>query len=74
MMSNQNEKFINLSTLNFQKYAKRPTLSKPLFEYILFHENDVKHALELAALATEANNFQDWWWKLQLGKCYFRFV
>ena len=29
-------------------------------------------ALQLAALATEASEFKDWWWKIQLGKCYFR--
>jgi len=29
-------------------------------------------ALQLAALATEASEFKDWWWKVQLGKCYFR--
>ena len=31
-------------------------------------------ALELAALATEANQFKDWWWKVQLAKCYYRLV
>ena len=29
-------------------------------------------ALELAARATEACNFKDWWWKVQLAKCYYR--
>ncbi|XP_077123704.1 tetratricopeptide repeat protein 8 isoform X2 [Ranitomeya variabilis] len=29
-------------------------------------------ALELAALATENAQFKDWWWKVQLGKCYYR--
>lgn len=31
-------------------------------------------ALELASLATEACEFEDWWWKTQLGKCYYRYV
>uniref|UniRef100_A0AAY4AQS2 Tetratricopeptide repeat protein 8 n=1 Tax=Denticeps clupeoides TaxID=299321 RepID=A0AAY4AQS2_9TELE len=43
-----------------------------LFEYIFHHENDVKNALDLAALATEHAQFKDWWWKVQLGKCYYR--
>jgi tetratricopeptide repeat protein 8 len=29
--------------------------------------------LELAAQATEASGYEDWWWKIQLGKCYYRY-
>lgn len=29
-------------------------------------------ALDLAALATEYAQFKNWWWKVQLGKCYYR--
>uniref|UniRef100_A0A4W3H998 Tetratricopeptide repeat domain 8 n=1 Tax=Callorhinchus milii TaxID=7868 RepID=A0A4W3H998_CALMI len=47
-------------------------LGTTLFEYIFHHENDVKSALDLAALATEHSQFKDWWWKVQLGKCYYR--
>lgn len=31
-------------------------------------------ALDLAAQATEHAQFKDWWWKVQLGKCYYRQV
>uniref|UniRef100_A0A674NCF5 Tetratricopeptide repeat domain 8 n=1 Tax=Takifugu rubripes TaxID=31033 RepID=A0A674NCF5_TAKRU len=31
-----------------------------------------QHALDLAAQATEHAQFKDWWWKVQLGKCYYR--
>ncbi|XP_064624163.1 tetratricopeptide repeat protein 8-like [Lineus longissimus] len=72
MLSNPDGPFINLSRLNFSKYASRQNLAKALFEYIFHHENDVRNALELAALATEASQFKDWWWKVQLGKCYYR--
>jgi hypothetical protein len=41
------------------KYAAIPTLAKPLFEYILIHENNIRIALELASKATEANQFRD---------------
>nr|XP_061798461.1 tetratricopeptide repeat protein 8-like isoform X5 [Nerophis lumbriciformis] len=47
-------------------------LGTTLFEYIFHHENDVKNALDLAAQATEQAQFKDWWWKVQLGKCYYR--
>ncbi|XP_018426567.1 PREDICTED: tetratricopeptide repeat protein 8 isoform X5 [Nanorana parkeri] len=47
-------------------------LGTTLFDYIFHHENDVKNALELAAQATEHAQYKDWWWKVQLGKCYYR--
>lgn len=72
MLANPDGPFVNLSRLNFNKYAMRQNLAKALFEYILYHENDVRHALELAAFSTEAVQFRDYWWKMQLGKCYFR--
>ncbi|XP_013404505.1 tetratricopeptide repeat protein 8 [Lingula anatina] len=72
MLSTPDGPFINLARLNFSKYAQRPNLAKTLFEYILYHENDVRNALELGALATEACQFKDWWWKVQLGKCFYR--
>lgn len=34
----------------------------------------VVQALDLAAQATETAQFKDWWWKVQLGKCYYRQV
>nr|DBA14647.1 TPA: hypothetical protein GDO54_005582 [Pyxicephalus adspersus] len=72
MLTNPDGPFINLSRINLSKYAQSPNLAKTLFEYIFHHENDVKNALELAALATEHAQFKDWWWKVQLGKCYYR--
>ncbi|XP_021566644.1 tetratricopeptide repeat protein 8 isoform X4 [Carlito syrichta] len=47
-------------------------LGTALFEYIFHHENDVKTALDLAALSTEHSQYKDWWWKVQIGKCYHR--
>ncbi|XP_038631829.1 tetratricopeptide repeat protein 8 isoform X1 [Scyliorhinus torazame] len=72
MLTSPDGPFINLSRLNLTKYAGKPNLAKALFEYIFHHENDVKTALDLAALATEHSQFKDWWWKVQIGKCYYR--
>jgi tetratricopeptide repeat protein 8 len=72
MLSEPDGPFINVSKLDLSKYAERPNLSKALFEYVFHKENDVRNALELAAKATEACDYKDWWWKVQLGKCYFR--
>ena len=71
-MISTDDQFINLSRLNFSKYADQPSLAKPLFEYIFYHENDIRNGLQLASLATESCQFNDWWWKIQLGKCYYR--
>ncbi|KAJ7404709.1 Tetratricopeptide repeat protein 8 [Willisornis vidua] len=57
MLTNPDGPFINLSRLNLAKYAQKPKLAK---------------ALDLAALATEHAQFKDWWWKVQIGKCYYR--
>ncbi|XP_013778798.1 tetratricopeptide repeat protein 8-like [Limulus polyphemus] len=73
MLSQPDGPFINLPRLNISKYSANPNLAKALFEYIYYHENDARHALDLAAQATQACQYQDWWWKLQLGKCYYRF-
>uniref|UniRef100_A0A8C6AXX0 Tetratricopeptide repeat domain 8 n=2 Tax=Monodon monoceros TaxID=40151 RepID=A0A8C6AXX0_MONMO len=53
MLTSPDGPFINLSRLNLTKYAQKPKLAKALFEYILHHENDVKTAVDLAALSTE---------------------
>jgi tetratricopeptide repeat protein 8 len=74
MLSSPDGQFLNLARFDFHKYAQLPSLAKPLFEYIFYHENDMRNALQLAALATEASQFKDWWWKVQLGKCYYRLV
>ena len=71
-MISSSEQFINLSRLNFAKYAEMPLLAKPLFEYIFYHEADVRSAMQLASLATEYAQYNDWWWKIQIGKCFFR--
>lgn len=43
MLSSPDGPFINLSRLNLSKYAQKNTLSRSLFEYILYHDNDVRH-------------------------------
>ncbi|KAK0093565.1 hypothetical protein PV326_013233 [Microctonus aethiopoides] len=71
MISESDGPFIQLSRLNINKYASKPGLAKPLFEYIYYHEHDARSALDIAVQATQACNFTDWWWKVQLGKCYY---
>lgn len=72
MLTEPEGPFIDVGKLNMAKYAQKPALAKVLFEYLFHHENNVRMALELAAIATQESQFQDWWWKVQLGKCYYR--
>ncbi|XP_050313674.1 tetratricopeptide repeat protein 8 [Anthonomus grandis grandis] len=70
MLSQKDGPFIEISRLNLSKYSKHKGLSKPLFEYLFYHEGDIRNAMELTVLATQACEFKDWWWKIQLSKCY----
>lgn len=49
MMSQRDGPFINLARLNVGKYASRPNVAKALFEYIYYHENSIREALDLGA-------------------------
>uniref|UniRef100_A0A8C5FR62 Tetratricopeptide repeat domain 8 n=1 Tax=Gadus morhua TaxID=8049 RepID=A0A8C5FR62_GADMO len=73
MLTNPEGPFIHLSRLNFSKYSQKPNLSKTLFETVIgLRPVFCTQALDLAAQATEHAQFKDWWWKVQLGKCYYR--
>ncbi|VDN56013.1 unnamed protein product [Dracunculus medinensis] len=72
MVSQKDGPFLNLSRLNVDKYANDPLLSRLLFEYVFYHEGDMKIAHQIAAIATKCANYSDWYWKNQLGKCYYR--
>ena len=53
MLSQPDGPFINLARLNLGKYAARPNLAKALFEYILYYENLVREAMDLASQARD---------------------
>ncbi|KAI6220994.1 hypothetical protein M3Y99_01569800 [Aphelenchoides fujianensis] len=66
------DQFLNLSRLNVDKYAADLTVNRQLFEYVFLHEGDMKAAHQIAATATKAADFEDWYWKNALGKTYYR--
>ena len=66
------DQFIDLDRIDFRKYAGKTHVAKALCDYILYVEANPKKALELSAVATEKEKFQDWWWKARLGKCYYQ--
>uniref|UniRef100_A0A8C2ZTH2 Tetratricopeptide repeat domain 8 n=1 Tax=Cyclopterus lumpus TaxID=8103 RepID=A0A8C2ZTH2_CYCLU len=65
MLTNPEGPYINLSRLNLAKYSQKTLLTTQTLIFIF-------QALDLAAQATEHAQFKDWWWKVQLGKCYYR--
>ena len=38
----------------------------------VIYECIFREAMELASQAMQASKFEDWYWKVQMGKCYFR--
>ena len=72
MLSESGGPFIRVDRLDLKKYASRPELAKVLFDYILYHDHNPRKALELANHATQLAQFEDWWWKERLGKCYYQ--
>jgi hypothetical protein len=64
--------FIDAEKLDLKRYATRPALAKALCDFILYHDHNPRKALELAAEATKACNYKDWWWKARLGRCYYQ--
>lgn len=72
MQAADNGVFIDVNRLDFKRYAARPAIAKVLVDYLLYHEHNPRKALELAAEATVAVDYKDWWWKARLGKCYYQ--
>ena len=72
LMSTPGGPFIVLDRLDLKRYGARPAIAKALCEYILHVEHNPRKGMELAAAATVAAGYSDWWWKLRLGKCYFQ--
>ncbi|PAV58578.1 hypothetical protein WR25_18671 [Diploscapter pachys] len=72
MATGADGQFVNLARLNIDKYASDVQVNRQLFEYVFFHEGDIKTAHQIASVATKSANFEDWYWKNQLAKCYIR--
>ncbi|CAI5452751.1 unnamed protein product [Caenorhabditis angaria] len=72
-MASTNEiQIVNLARLNIDKYGSDPLVNRQLFEYVFYFMGDIKAAHQIAGCATKAAGFDDWYWKNQLAKCYFR--
>jgi tetratricopeptide repeat protein 8 len=58
------------SRLNPEKYAKKETVAKPLFQYLYYHDGNLDMALLLCNSVIRANgNTTAWWWYTQKARC-----
>mgnify|MGYP001048108895 CR=1 FL=1 len=71
-MLGQGDQFIVADKLDMKRMAQKPAIAKALCDYLIYCDNNPKKALELCSEGTVQSNYQDWWWKARLGKCYFQ--
>lgn len=65
---------LQTSRLNPSNYVDKP-IAKPLFQFLYYHESDVRKALDLCkTIADKRQSAPDsslsWWWNTQTGRCY----
>ncbi|XP_038113838.1 tetratricopeptide repeat protein 8 [Culex quinquefasciatus] len=62
----------HISRLHPDKYADKDAISKPLFQYLYYHEGEIRKAMALcdAVLNLKRTNGEGlWWWNAQKGRC-----
>lgn len=62
----------HISRLHPDKYADKDAISKPLFQYLYYHEGEIRKAMALcdAVLNLKRINGEGlWWWNAQKGRC-----
>lgn len=61
----------DVTSINIQKFAKNPFLSRILVDYLLQRIRDPIRAVQLGSDCTKNCGFDDWWWKNRLGISYY---
>ncbi|XP_019561779.3 tetratricopeptide repeat protein 8 [Aedes albopictus] len=60
----------HISRLHPDKYADKDSLSKPLFQYLYYHEGEVRKAMALCdAVLNLKRSAAGWWWNTQKARC-----
>ena len=47
-------------------------MAKAVVDYLIYVEGNFRRALDIASESSVLAQYQDWWWKARLGKCYFK--
>ena len=63
---------LDTKDINPKTIVKKKSLSKAVADYLFYVEKNYKLILEISSEATVANNYNDWWWKYNLGKIYYK--
>lgn len=66
--------FLNVEQLNLDKYSRMPNIARALFEYIFHNQCNYRVGLQLALKTNAETKGFYWWWKAQIGKCYYKLV
>ncbi|XP_055597482.1 tetratricopeptide repeat protein 8 [Uranotaenia lowii] len=60
----------HVSRLHPDKYADKDCLSKPLFQYLYYHEGEIRKAMALCdAVLNLKRTEAGWWWNTQKARC-----
>lgn len=71
LTDNNTASSFNMSRLNPSIFATKPSVAKILFQFLYYHEGDVKKALDLCNAVMELNKTEaGWWWLTQKG-CWY---
>ena len=63
---------LDTKNINPKTIIRKKSLSKAVVDYLFYVEKNFKLFLEIASEATKACNYEDWWWKYNLGKVYYK--
>ena len=63
---------LDTKSINPKKIVMRKSLSKAIVDYLFYVEKNYKLFLEIASEGTKVSNYEDWWWKYNLGKVYYK--
>ena len=63
---------LDTKDINPKTIIRKKSLSKAIVDYLFYVEKNFKLFLEIASEATKAYNYEDWWWKYNLGKVYYK--
>ena len=63
---------LDTKDINPKKIVLKKSLSKAVADYLFYVEKNFKLLLEISSEATIVNNYNDWWWKYNLGKVYYK--
>ncbi|XP_058826413.1 tetratricopeptide repeat protein 8 [Topomyia yanbarensis] len=60
----------HISRLHPDKYAEKDSISKPLFQYLYYHEGEIRKAMALCdAVLSTKRSAAGWWWNTQKARC-----